>query len=393
MHAKSVLPMRLLAASLLALSATAAAQGIPKIPDPSTSTPAGPPTSTPFNEARVVNATSGSMYFASGTKTTQKFTGVSCVQAVPTTWCGGQGTVSAGLEISLFGCTFSVGAQWQAPEADACELCGIFLCANSTTTKTTKTGTSRYENGLGQSSGDKPFHSPSSITVPDMTSAALKQVCDDSKAARDFCCPDKEEESDESEQGGEDSLGGPLAPGDLVALPDQYGFGTGFPAATPVDALDIGAFVQLDLRTIPLLPGQTWGSLAVPPYEWHHVAHTLPNVSLAQRAQIAEQLIIALDLLNPSAPPVLGHIIVGATLDDGTTRSVDLGTVAEILTLDTLRLSQPADIDMNGVVDDADLDIVLYDFNFPASYARGDVDLDGWVTQADVDIVTAALGD
>jgi hypothetical protein len=378
------------AATLLfmVMGSTAAAQ-IPSVPNPGTSTPVGPPSAPqPYNTARVGNATSGSMYFSQGTTTTQKFTGVSCAQVTPQA-CGGQFSVSAGAEFSLFGVTITIGMDWTANEQDHCKLCAVFLCANSTTTKTTRKGKTWYQNGLGQNGPQHDYEETTSVTIPDPASATLMLNCDDSDAAREFCCPEgKDKDEEEDGPGGEDGL---LAPGDLVALPDQYAFGSGYPLAAPLDFLDVAAIVEVDLRTVSLLPGQAWESGADAPNEWRHIAHQASHVSLAQRHAIAHQIYVAFDLGNPSAPIPAGHVLVALTEDGGASYGIDLGTVYDIVVLDTLRLGHPADIDMNGAVTTEDLDIVLEDLTAPSTEARGDVNLDGWVTDEDLDLVLAAM--
>jgi hypothetical protein len=178
----------------------------------------------------------------------------------------------------------------------------------------------------------------------------------------------------------------------LQTTPQHFGFGSASGTGQTIGFSSIGAIIDLDLRSPTLVAGQSWEPEAEMPYEWHHVAHTLDRVSLAQRLDVARRIVAALLTAPPTSPIHTGHLLVVATEDGGVRKVIDLGTMSQVLVADTLRLSNRADINLDGAVTQADLDIALLDLLAPATYARGDVNLDGWVTTADIDIVLAAMG-
>jgi hypothetical protein len=372
-------------AAAVALTALAPAQGIPQVANPSTSTPSGPVSPPkPDNTARVGNAMSGSMYYSSGTKTTQDFTGVSCMAVTPQA-CGGQFSVNKGAEFSLYGVSITMGMDWAANEQDGCRLCQVYLCMNSKGTETKRKGKTWYESGTGQAGPKHDYDTTSKVMIPDPSTATLKLECNDSKEAREYCCPT----NDKGFQGGyvEEPIDAEL----ISVHTDQFAFGGAFSTPSTLTLADVAGVVQVDLRTVPLVQGQRWEPAAEVPREWRYCAHMAAKVSLAQRVQIGEQINQAFDLGVPGAPVPSGHVLVALTQDGGTSRVIDLGTVYDIVLYDTLRLTQPADVDMNGIVNGADLDIVLEDLTQPATEARGDVNLDGWVTNQDVELVLAAM--
>ncbi len=373
--------------ALALLIGGAFAQGTtPGVPDPGTQDAWGPPTTAPFVKAHLINATSGHISVTSGTRTTRTRDVVAC-QQMGVAYCGGSGQIAAGAGLSLFGFDYTVDQTWTAPPADDCDLCAIFLCGNATETETTDKGKTRHKNGLGMTISKTDYGSgPTTSVVPDGTGFVLKQKCINSDEAHEFCCPDKSY----AWTGGSSQALGSLEYGDIAINPERYGFGHDMPAPYSFDLLEVAAFVSLDLGSVLQNAEEVWeGDLANFGF---YVASSIDETTLDQRMQLAEHLIQSLGLLNPLTPWPTGRIVLSAISPDGTVTGVDLGTVEELLANDTLRLANPADINMDFVVDAADLEIVYQDLQASYSGGRGDVNLDGWVTSADVELVQSAMG-
>lgn len=341
-------------------------QTSPGVPNPTTTGQWGP-----SNTKTKTSSTGGYTWIQliSTTTETSTQTGNYCGGVGPEA-CGGSFSITAGTGVTLFGVTVSVSQGWTSPVQDPCELCRLFLCVNATRTRRVVSGSRTTIQIPGGQSRVSYFGPDVSYSLSKIGTLTLKVNCNTSQAAKDYCCP------------GTVSTGEPagyeyvLSSGELFVSADRFGLGP-FQPGPVVDLVDVSTIIEVRLGP----PSSETEE------EWRYFGNVIDELSLTERLDIAE---VILDI--DAEDPITGRVFLMVKQADGSGVAVDVGTLADIISLDTLGILNPADINLDGVVTEADLEIVEADMlrEFQLG-APGDVDVDGNVTQADLDLVAAAM--
>lgn len=389
--------MRILSYALLLLAAPIAQAQGPAVPNPSTSCnwtlvsedwdtkTSGPPVGEYF-----ITTTKTSVYVCSF---------LDCAKVAGTLQaCGGRVKITKGTTGFLGKLPYRLDFDWEGPEADQCELCAAFICGETVLIKSTRevwVEAMYWGEPMGVKKlatprpfkyrRAKPVFPPLGKDGPPPAARFIKQVCDDSPASKAFCCPVPAESSQ-----GTPSPDLPLEWGMFTILPDQYGLGHGMPDPIEVDLLDVALVIEADLRLPEIDAPPEWGP---GPHEYMYEAGTAQGISLTERTRIAEMIIADLGLTDPSTPEPTGRILLACMEDGDATRIVDLGTIQEIMAWDTLRLSMPADVNMDWIVNEADVAQVQEAIGQAGTGSPWDLNLDGWVDDLDLAFVLENLSE
>ncbi len=308
---------------------------------------------------------------------TRTRTNVECTAIGPLE-CGGGGTVEAGVKIKLLGGLgeFELKRSYEATEQDPCWLCGIYVCINVEETQVT---TFTKVCSVDRPSFCETRDYSRSSYKPDILSAAVKQACDNSQEAKDFCCPG----TVMIDELPVDEVIATVEYTDFTIPVDRSGFGPNTifdPEET--DLADVGLMAGVDLG----ITDDDYFFDGEGVVHFSFTANTVDELSLANRTEIQEALVDRFEELG-----IDGNILVAFGSSDVEPTIVDLGTFDQLINEDTLYLGNPADINMDGIVDDFDVAIVEEDSMTSLLGARGDVNLDGAVNDDDMSIVLGAM--
>lgn len=368
-------------ALLAAVAAPAIAQTHPTIPDPSTPNPWSPWSPEKVSTWTSVHAMTETVTITETHSQSRSRTG-SFAFPVGAQSCGGSSTItlSGSVELSGFGVTISVeiSSAWNSPTADnPCWLCRPFVFVNATQTETKTWGKTTRIRANGDTSvsnwGPDFSYSMTNIGAP-----TLKLVCDKSQAAVDFCCPPKGKTAGSCTH----CVDRAILPGEAFVRAEQRGLTAGWPSEK-VDLTDVGSIVTVQLGSVAEDPPAEAGTEL-----W---AASFPNqLSLTERVALRDHVYDVLGAGESGSLPLRPNYLVLIDIDGGR-HVIDLGVATEAAAEDLFALANPADVDLDGDVDAADLGIVEADIENFLPGCRGDINLDGTADQKDVDIVLAAL--